>query len=328
MRKSTHDAKEGIEENIHNKLNSEGWYDHDGDGIKSKKERVFEILQLGNHKDFVSKACDILIIALILVNITISTLYTFSELSRYFPLLRIIETITVILFTIELALRLWTSDYIYGLGGFKSAIRYLFSFNGIVEFWSIAPFYLPLLFPKGVVAFRVFRVVRMLRLFQANTYSDAMSTIFIVVRRKRNQILSSMLMILVVMVMASMVMYSFEHKAQPDVFENAFSGLWWATSALLTVGYGDIYPITPWGEAASIIITFLGVGMVAIPTGILSAGFTEYEKEQKTAQVMKQKAKYAKDHKRLDYCPYCGERLPKDVGDYSGVIYKEKSERL
>ena len=291
------------------------WYDHNGDGIQSKKERVFEILQIGNHKDWLSRFFDILIISLILINIIVSICFTFEGLSRYFPLFRVIETVTVICFTIELVLRLWTADFFYGEGSIKSPLRYLISFNGIVEFWSILPFYLPIIFPKGVIAFRMFRVVRMLRLFQANTYSDAMSTIFIVVKRKRNQILSSMVMIFVVMVMASMVMYGFEHESQPEIFKNAFSGLWWATSALLTVGYGDIYPITPWGEAASILITFLGVGMVAIPTGILSAGFTEYEKEQRAAQLLKQKTRYAKNHKRIGFCPYCGEQLPQQTNE-------------
>lgn len=313
-------VKNKVEYDINKKLNEQGWYDHDGDGIQNKKERIFEVLQLGNHKDVISRACDVLIILLIIINIVVSICYTFVGLSKYFPLFRVIETITVICFTIELALRLWTADYLYGEGKTKSVIKYLFSFNGIVELWSILPFYLPIIFPKGVIAFRMFRVVRMLRLFQVNTYSDAMSTIFIVVKRKRNQILSSMVMIFVVMVMASMVMYGFEHQAQPAIFKNAFSGLWWATSALLTVGYGDIYPVTTWGEAASILITFLGVGMVAIPTGILSAGFTEYEKEQKTNLLMKQKARYAREHRKLDYCPYCGEKLPKQVGEVESAV--------
>lgn len=316
------EMKEKAQYDVNKQLNEQGWYDYDGDGLRNKKERIFGILQLGNHTDTISRACDVLIISLILINIVVSICFTFEGLRRYFSLFRTIEIITVIFFAIELVLRLWTADFLYGMGKIKSALRYLISFNGIVEFWSIIPFFLPIIFPKGIIAFRVFRVVRMLRLFQVNTYSDAMSTIFIVVKRKRNQILSSMVMIFVVMVMASMVMYGFEHNAQPEVFENAFSGLWWATSALLTVGYGDIYPVTPWGEAASILITFLGVGMVAIPTGILSAGFTEYEKEQKTAHIMKQKARYAKEHKKLDYCPYCGEKLPNHIGEVESAALK------
>jgi voltage-gated potassium channel len=86
-------------------------------------------------------------------------------------------------------------------------------------------------------------------------------------------------------------MYSVEHDAQPDVFKNAFSGMWWATSTLLTVGYGDIYPITTIGKVLGIIITFLGVGMVAIPTGIISAGFVEeYQRAKRMSDVRREEA--------------------------------------
>jgi voltage-gated potassium channel len=94
--------------------------------------------------------------------------------------------------------------------------------------------------------------------------------------------MSSVFIILVLMLASSLAMYSIEHTAQPTVFKNAFSGLWWAVSTLLTVGYGDIYPVTFLGKAFGIVITFLGVGMVAIPTGIISAGFVEqYARQQR-----------------------------------------------
>ena len=94
-------------------------------------------------------------------------------------------------------------------------------------------------------------------------------------------------------------MYGIEHEAQPDVFKNAFSGFWWATSTLLTVGYGDIYPITTLGKVIGIILTFLGVGMVAVPTGILSAGFIEHLSEIEEPENKKQP----------EYCPHCGHKL-------------------
>lgn len=283
-------------------INEEKW--------KTTKERIFEILQIGHKKDFASRTCDFTIVLLVMVNIVLSICYTFDELSPYFPIFSEIETMTVIFFTIELILRLWTSDLLYGQRKIVSIAKYLVSFNGIIEVWSIIPFYLPIVFPKGIIAFRMFRVIRILRLFQANSYSDAMSTILIVIKRKKNQILSSMLMIFIIMIMASLVMYGLEHEAQPEIFKNAFSGIWWATSALLTVGYGDIYPITPLGEAVSTLITFLGVGMVAIPTGILSAGFTEYETEQEATQSEGGNLNH-KRKKGVTYCPYCGEKLPK-----------------
>ena len=102
-----------------------------------------------------------------------------------------------------------------------------------------------------------------------------MNVIAEVISSKRQQLFSSVFTIGLLMLASSLCMYSLEHEAQPDVFANAFSGMWWSVSTLLTVGYGDIYPITTLGKIFSILITFLGVGMVAIPTGIISAGFVE-----------------------------------------------------
>ena len=300
----------GMKKKIEDDITSEVHSETKQEKYEKIRKKVFDILQIGHHKDVLSKTCDAIIVFLIIVNIIISICFTFEELQAYYPLFHTIEEITAICFTIELLLRLWTADLLFGQRKFISIVKYLLSFNGIVEFWSIAPFYLPMLFPKGLVAFRMFRVIRILRLFQANTYSDAMSTIFVVIKRKSSQILSSMVMIFVIMIMASLVLYGFEHVAQPQVFTNAFDGLWWSTSALLTVGYGDIYPITIWGKAMGILITFLGVGMIAIPTGILSAGFTEYEAEQKAELLRRQRAHHKK-RRGLEFCPFCGEKLPK-----------------
>lgn len=96
-----------------------------------------------------------------------------------------------------------------------------------------------------------------------------------VLGEKKNQIISSIFIILVLMMASSLCMYSAEHEVQPEVFDNAFSGMWWSISTILTVGYGDIYPVTAVGRGMAIIISFLGVGAVAIPTGIISAGFVE-----------------------------------------------------
>lgn len=119
------------------------------------------------------------------------------------------------------------------------------------------------------------RIVRIFRLFKINAYYDSLNVITEVIKGKSQQLISSVFIILVLMLASSLGMYSLEHEAQPDVFSNAFSGIWWSTSTLLTVGYGDIYPITTAGKILGIFITFLGVGMVAIPTGIISAGFVD-----------------------------------------------------
>ena len=153
--------------------------------------------------------------------------------------------------------------------------KYVISFTGIIDLLSFLPYYLPIFFPAGAAVFRLFRVVRIFRLFQINAYYDSFNVITEVIASKRQQLVSSVFLISVLMIAASLCMYSLEHEAQPEVFSNAFSAIWWSVSTLLTVGYGDIYPITTLGRLFGIVITFLGVGMVAIPTGIISAGFVD-----------------------------------------------------
>lgn len=244
--------------------------------LKSKKRRVFDIIQIGKDGDVVSRLFDFLIMLMILTNLFIAIFETFDASAPYLEALDGVELVTVVVFTIEYILRLWTAEYLYpAVSRGRAIYRYITSFNGIIDLLSFLPYYLPVFFPAGVVAFRMFRVVRIFRLFRINAYYDALNVISDVIKSKRDQILSSIFIILVLMTGSSLCMYSLEHAVQPDVFQNAFSGFWWAVSTLLTVGYGDIYPITIPGRIFGIIITFLGVGMVAIPTGILSAGFVE-----------------------------------------------------
>ncbi len=246
------------------------------DGIKQKKKRIFDIIQIGNAGDFPSILFDVLMTVAILCNLFIAIFDTFEASASYKWLLHTLECVTVVGFTVEYVLRVWTADYLYpGMSVARARWKYVLSFTGIIDLLSFLPFYLPIFFPAGIVAFRMFRVIRIFRLFRVNRYYDAFNVISDVLRRKRGQIVSSVLIILILMTASSLCMYGLEHEAQPEVFKNAFSGFWWSVSTLLTVGYGDIYPVTVAGRIFGIIITFLGVGMVAIPTGILSAGFVE-----------------------------------------------------
>lgn len=241
-----------------------------------RKRRIFDIIQIGYDEDWQSRLFDIMLIVMILANLLIAILSTFEDAAPYMGILEVIEWITVAGFAAEYGLRIWTADYLYpGLPKGRARLKYILSFNGIIDMLSFLPHLLPFFFPTGVVAFRMFRVVRIFRLFRINAYYDGLNVIGEVIRSKKDQILSSVFIILVLMMASSLCMYGLEHEAQPQVFRNAFSGFWWAVSTLLTVGYGDIYPITALGRLFGIAITFLGVGMVAIPTGILSAGFVE-----------------------------------------------------
>lgn len=241
------------------------------------RKRTAAIIEMGSAQDWVSRGYDILSGLMLLANLSASILYTFNSMAlQYGSLLVAIEAITVAFFAVDYALRLWTApEFFPKLSSFRSVWKYVFSLTGIVDLLSFLPYYLPIFFPAGAAVFRIFRVVRIFRLFQINAYYSAMNVITEVLRSRRQQLASSVFIILVLMLASSLCMYSLEHEAQPEVFSNAFSGIWWAVSTLLTVGYGDIYPITTAGKIVSIFITFLGVGMVAIPTGIISAGFVD-----------------------------------------------------
>ncbi len=237
------------------------------------RKRIFDIIQIGRKEDFLSRSFDVFIASVITLNIAVLILETIQSLQRYFTVLRGIELITILIFCVEYALRIWTADYLYPeLSRGRAILRFCLSFDGIVDLCTILPFF----YLYGFAVFRIIRVIRIFHLFRINAYYDSLNVITTVLYEKRNQIFSSVFIILILIMASSLCMYSAEHEVQPDVFQNAFSGIWWSVSAVFTVGYGDIYPVTILGRIMAVIITFLGVGAVAIPTGIISAGFVEY----------------------------------------------------
>lgn len=246
------------------------------------KKRIFDIIQIGNKEDFISKSFDIFIVVVIISNICCMFLETFDSMALFRPAFHVIEIVTVAIFCVEYLLRIWTAEFLYPkLSKGKAKLRFLYSFDGIVDLLTILPFF----FLTGFVAFRMLRVVRIFHLFRLNAQYDSFHVITSVLYQKRNQIMSSVFIIAILMLASSLCMYSAEHDAQPQNFQNAFSGIWWSMSTLLTVGYGDIYPVTIVGKCMGIVIAFLGVGVVAIPTGIISAGFVEqYQKDMNAGE--------------------------------------------
>ena len=244
-----------------------------------KRRRLFEIVEIGAAGDRMSRAYDLFYTLTIILTLVATNLDTYNGIhDRYALLLDVIEFLTVSAFAVDYFLRLYTADFKYrGMSRGKAMARYAFSFGGIIDLISFLPVYLPFFFPSGAAAFRLVRVIRIFRLFRINAYYDSLSVVTSVLKSKKNQLVSSVVIILVLMLASSLCMYSLENEAQPEVFTNAFSGIWWAASTLLTIGYGDIYPVTTMGQILGIVISFLGVGMVAIPTGIISAGFVEQD---------------------------------------------------
>lgn len=238
----------------------------------SRKKRIFDIIQIGQRNDLPSRMFDWVLSAVIVINIVSMFMQTFECFEPIMWLLDTVEAVTLVLFCVEYILRIWTADLLYPeLTPTKARLRFLVSFDGIIDLCTILPFF----YLSGFIAFRMLRVGRIFHLFRINSVYDSFNIITTVLYEKRNQILSSLFIIVILMFSSSLGMFSAEHDAQPEAFSNAFSGIWWSMSTLLTVGYGDIYPVTIVGRIMAICIAFFGVGVVAIPTGIISAGFVE-----------------------------------------------------
>lgn len=287
-----------------------------------RRKKLSTIIEVGGMDNPVSRGYDLFSTMAIVINLMVSVLMTFTSVElKYGPALLLVEQITVIFFAIDYLLRLWTAKYLHNANTELKAIReYVLSFSGIVDLLSFLPYFLPIFFPSGAVAFRIFRIIRIFRLFRINAYYDSLNVITEVIVGKRQQLMSSVFIILILMLASSLCMYSLENKAQPDVFQNAFSGIWWSVSTLLTVGYGDIYPVTFLGKVFGIFITFLGVGMVAIPTGIISAGFVEQYNRIKQISEYAQEGDVRFIKVRLKEKDAWANRAIKDLGLPRGML--------
>ena len=263
------------------------------------KRRIYDIISPAEHGDLASKIFDVFLIALIAVNIALVIADTFENIGAGAKdIFSAVETFSLVFFTAEYILRVWTADFTdEAAGKIKPRVRYVFSFMAVIDLLAILPFYLPFIFPFDLRVLRTVRLLRLFRLLKINRYTNALTAVGEVIRKKAAQLISSMIVVFLLMIIASMLMYNIECEAQPEVFQNAFSGIWWAIATLTTVGYGDIYPVTILGKVLAATIALLGIGLVAVPTGIISAGFVESID------------KGGREPEGTAYCPHCGKKL-------------------
>ena len=241
------------------------------------RRKIFEIIQPYDGKSRLSMLFDCVTTALILASVVMVFASTFDLSPRVLKVLSIMESVVSVVFTVEYALRIATANLLYPQSRkIASRIKYIFSPMAVIDLVAILPFWLPMLLPGTMLGIRALRLVRLMRIFKLNRYSDAMKSLAEVVALKKRELLCSMFFVGLLMLTSSLLMYSAEHEAQPTVFRNAFSGLWWAVATLTTVGYGDIYPVTALGRLVGAFIAFSGLAAVAIPTGIISSGLTEH----------------------------------------------------
>lgn len=271
--------------------------------MKKLKSLIYNLIRDDDENNLASNIFDGVIITLIIINVITIIADTFNPPPVVSEVFHCVEVVSVIIFSVEYVLRVWTSDLIRpDINPWKARLKYVFSPMALIDFVAIAPFYIPFIVSIDLRILRMLRIVRLFRVFKVNRYTHAMSTIGAVLKQKKSQLLSSIVIVFLLMVMAAVLMYNIESEAQPEAFSNAFDALWWAVATLTTVGYGDIYPVTVLGKLLSAVIALLGIGLVAIPTGIISSGFMEC--------IDKTSAK-DDESEAFEYCPHCGKRLKK-----------------
>jgi voltage-gated potassium channel len=202
---------------------------------------------------------------LILVSIVTFSVETLPNLkTETRTILRIIEIFCVVVFTIEYILRIYVAD---------SKPRFIFSFFGLIDLLAILPFYLS--FGVDLRSLRALRFLRLFRVLKLVRYNKAMNHFIKAMSSAKEQIFLFIFITVILIYFAAVGIYYFENEAQPEKFTSIFDSLWWAIITLTTVGYGDVYPITVGGKVFTFMILLIGLGIVAVPTGIIASALTQ-----------------------------------------------------
>ncbi len=190
-------------------------------------------------------------------------------------LLDAFNVVAYVFFTFEYIIRLI-------LASRQSSLRtYVFSFFGLIDLIAIAPFFLPLFVAVDTRVLRLVRLLRFVNVLKLGRHSKAIENLVAVFKAVRYEISITFFTSALVIVLSGILMFYAEHEAQPAVFTNMSQSIWWAVSTLTTVGYGDIYPITPIGKLLAATLAFVGIGLVAIPAGLVSAAYIDFIKQNK-----------------------------------------------
>ncbi len=240
------------------------------------RTRVREVVEAAHGGDTVSSLFDGAIVVLIIANVFAFVLETVDSIYAQFgPVLEVFNVVSVIIFTIEYVLRLWTCvelSRLRHLPAWKARLQFACRPMLIIDLLAILPFYLSVFFALDL---RVLRVLRLLRFFKLARYSPALQTLGRVMASERRAFVGAGIVMLAMLLTASTVMYYLEHDAQPEVFSSVPAAAWWAIATLTTVGYGDVTPITQAGKIFGAVVMLFGLGMFALPIGILATGFAQ-----------------------------------------------------
>ena len=246
------------------------------------RNRIYHILESHRKGDHLSQVFDLFLIVLILLNTVAVMASTVESLHRqWHPQLYAFEIFSVVVFTLEYVARVWSATSAPQTVSYRQApyrkswqqrLRYMFTPMALVDLAAIVPFYLSMFIAFDL---RILRLLRLTRLIKLGRYSRSVNLLYTVIRKELRVLAAAVSVLVIVMVLAATGMYYIEQRAQPEAFGSIPAALWWAINTLTTVGYGDVTPITPLGKIFSGAITILGVGIFALPAGILASRLSE-----------------------------------------------------
>lgn len=286
--------------------------------FSTSRLRIAEIMHARKSESKAGHVFNWLLIVIILLNVAavmVGTIESFHQ--RYTTELYYFEVFSVVIFTIEYLLRVWSVVEVKTIEGpaWKRRFHYLISPMAIIDLIAILPFYLSLFFSFDL---RILRIVRLIRVAKLGRHSPAMQMLFDVFKQEYKVLSAALMLLIVLMVIASSGIYLIEHDVQPQHFGSIPQAMWWAMATLTTVGYGDVTPITPLGRFFGGTITVISMAMVALPAGILASSFSDQlrrRREKFRAKVKAALADGALDHNEIAELESLREALDLDKED-------------
>jgi voltage-gated potassium channel len=282
------------------------------------RKRTYRALN-ATEDDLVAKWVDTSLIALIATSIVAVVLESEHEVSAPYarPFL-LFEWCSSLVFSAEYVLRVWTcvedERYAHPL---KGRLRWMRTPMALVDLVAILPFYLSMVKGLDLRFVRAIRLLRLLRVFKIGRYAEAVAELLRVFAQKKEDIAIVFFLVMMTLILASSAMYYAENAAQPEAFRSIPASMWWGVITLTTVGYGDVGPITPLGKLIGGVIALIGVGIVALPAGIIASGFSEATDERRARQAAAAEAAAAVAEAKAQLpgavvvsdCPCCGKEL-------------------
>lgn len=230
------------------------------------RKRIYEIIELANENDKISRIYDVIMMSTIFISLIPLAFKT------DFYMFHIIDAIVVMIFIVDYLLRWGTADYKLNKKGIVPFIKYPFTFMAIIDLVSILPSITLMNGSLRVLrVIRLFRTFRIFRIFKAVRYSKSIRIIKDVIQNSKESLIAVGVLAIMYILISALIIINIE----PDSFNNYFDAVYWATVSLTTVGYGDIYPVTSLGKVITMISSFFGIAIIALPSGIITAGFME-----------------------------------------------------